>query len=274
MNRRLPQITAPVPFAPRVVAAWTAAIVALSALLPGCVIIVDGDARASATVQRTATVADARMVLVEGENGSIRFEQDATVSGVAIEATIRCSGSDQAEADARAADATLVADRDADGQVSIRADFPGGAGTWSSDSASFVIRAASLDHISAATSNGRIAVRNFRASIDARSRNGAIDISGAGASVRARTSNGRIEVTLADGAEGGVDLSTSNGAVKLVLPASWQGAVRATTSNGRIELPGATSRGGSSEAVLGDAAKSTATITTSNGGITVRQNGK
>lgn len=257
------------------IAARMLALAAAALALPGCVVIVDGDARASASVLRSATFAEASAVEVEGDNGSIRFERDPAVTGVAIAADLRCEGADQAEADARAAEARVVAERDASGRVSVRAEFPAKRSErgWSSDSASFVIRAASLERIVATTSNGRIVIKQLGAAIEARSSNGAIDIDGVTGAVDARTSNGRIEVVLAEGAASDISLATSNGAVKLDLPASWQGAVRATTSNGRIELPGVESRGGSAETTIGDATKAKTVISTSNGSVTVRRAG-
>lgn len=243
--------------------------------LPGCVIIVEDDSRASATVLRSASFAEVSSVEVDGDNGGIRFERDPAVTGIAIAADLRCDGADQAEADARAAEARVVAERDASGRVSVRAVFPPRRDSrgWSSDRASFVIRAASLERIVASTSNGRIDIEGLGAVIEARTSNGAIDIEGVSGSVDARTSNGRIEVTLAEGAAGNVSLATSNGAVELDLPASWQGSVRATTSNGRIELPGVESREGSAETAIGDAAKAKTIISTSNGRVAVRRAG-
>jgi len=256
-------------------AAHGLALASAALALPGCVIIVEDDARTSATVLRSASFAGVSSVEVDGDNGRIRFERDPAMTGIAIAADLRCDGADQAEADARAAEARVVAERDASGRVSVRAEFPPRRDSrgWTSDSASFVIRAASLERIVASTSNGRIDIEGLGAVVEARTSNGAIDIGGVSGSVDARTSNGRIEVTLAEGAAGNVSLATSNGAVKLDLPASWQGSVRATTSNGRIELPGVESRGGSAETTIGDATKAKTVISTSNGSVTVRRAG-
>ena len=250
--------------------------------------------------QLSQTVEGATSVVVATENGSVELIQDASAATMQVSAAIRCSADTIEKAEARVKATTLTAARDADGRVRIAVEFPprepaasvglaGGYGA-SQDSASIVIRAASLEGIEVSTTNGSIDVGAFRGNaklvtsngsvevkdhagpIEARSSNGAIRASGVLAPIVAETSNGRIEVSLAAAAQGDVHLETSNGSVSLDLGESWQGTVSADTSNGKVDLSGGdvVERVGSKRMTIGDAAKANATIDTSNGRITVR----
>ena len=255
---------------------------------------------ASAKREVSQTVADAKSVVVTGENGRVELIHDPSATTMQVSAVIRCTGDTQAKADARAAAATLTTVKDEGGTVRVSVEFPPwdpavtvvfiGGFAGSQDSASIVIRAASLEGIEVSTTNGSIDVGAFRGAaklstsngsievkdhagpIDARSSNGAIRASGVLAPIVAKTSNGRIEVALAPEAQGDLRLETSNGSVSLDLGESWQGTVNADTSNGKVDLSGGevAERAGSKRMTIGDAAKANATIDTSNGRITVR----
>jgi len=261
-----------------------------------------GCAFTNATAKReiSQTVADAKSVVVTGENGNVELIQDASATTMQVSAVIRCSSDTQAKADARVAAATLTAVKDEGGKVRVSVEFPPrdpavtvlfiGDVAGSQDSASIVIRAASLEGIEVSTTNGSIDVGAFRGAaklstsngsievkdhagpIDARSSNGAIRASGVHAPVLAETSNGRIEVSLAPDAQGDVSLDTSNGSVLLELGSAWQGTVTADTSNGKIDLSGGdvVKKAGTKTMTVGDAAKAKAAIDTSNGRVTVR----
>ena len=253
----------------------------------------------SVTAKREAsqTVADAKSVVVSGENGSVELIQDASATTMQVSAVIRCSSDTKEKAEARAAAATLNTVTDAAGKVRIGVEFPprdpaGSTGFYagSGDAASIVIRAASLDGLEVSTSNGSIDVGAFRGAaklstsngsieikdhagpVDARSSNGAIRASGVRAPISATTSNGRIVVALAPDAQGEIELASSNGSVTLDLGSSWQGTVTAVTSNGKVDLSGGevVKKQGTKTMTIGDAAKSKATIETSNGRVTVR----
>ena len=257
----------------------------------------------NATAKRevSQTVADAKSLVVTGENGKVELIQDASATTMQVEAVIRCSSDTQAKADARVAAATLTAVKDEGGTVRVSVEFPprdsavpsmliGGSMGSNDDSASIVIRVASLEGIEVSTTNGSIAVGAFRGAaklstsngsievkdhagpIDARSSNGAIRASGVHAPVVADTSNGRIEISLAPDAQGDVTIDTSNGSVLLDLGSAWQGTVTADTSNGKIELSGGdvVTKFGTKTMTIGDAAKAKAVIDTSNGRVTVR----
>jgi hypothetical protein len=255
---------------------------------------------ASSKGQLAQSVEGAKSVVVSTENGGVELIQDASATTMQISATIRCSADTIEKAEARVKATKLTAVRDADGRVRVAVEFPPhesvgavdsmGSYSGSQDSASVVIRAASLDAIEVSTSNGRIDVGAFRGvaklstsngaievkdhagPVEARSTNGAIRASGVLAPIVAETSNGRIEISLAPAAQGDVNLETSNGSVSLELGAGWEGTVTADTSNGKIDLSGGevAGKGDKKTMTIGDAAKAKAVIDTSNGRVTVR----
>ena len=251
----------------------------------------------TATREVSQSVADAKSVVVSGENGSVELIHDPAALTMQVSAVIRCSSDTQEKADARAAAATLTTVADESGKVRVGVEFPPrdpasaiGMYSGSGDAARIVIRAASLEGIEVSTSNGSIDVGAFRGAaklstsngsieikdhagpVDARSSNGAIRASGVRAPISATTSNGRIVVALAADAQGDIELASSNGSVTLDLGSSWQGTVTADTSNGKVDLSGGEvlKKQGSKTMTIGDAAKAKATIETSNGRVTVR----
>ena len=174
----------------------------------------------------------------------------------------------------------------------------GGSGVQgSSDTVHLTVRAADLDGVSVVSSNGAIRCGGFKGQGSFRTSNGAITIEdhagptrfetsngavrarGVGTPVEAISSNGALDLALASGADGNVSLRISNGPASLVLPAGWQGRVRASTSNGKIELDGGAAASdvrvddGEGSMTVGKSPKSTATVESSNGRITVRVGG-
>ena len=246
------------------------------------------------------TVADAKSVVVVGENGRVELIRDPAATNMQISAAIRCSADTEPgplNRSARVKATKLIAERDANGKVRVAVEFPPLEPMYmagSNDSASIVIRAANLDGIEVSTSNGGITVgafagpakletsngsiklTDYAGPIDARSSNGAILASGVLAPVVADTSNGRIEIALASQAQGNLELDTSNGSVLLELGEGWQGTVTADTSNGKVDLSGGEVVGKSGmknmnrTMTIGDASKATAKIDTTNGRVTVR----
>ena len=260
--------------------------------LAGC-----GANQVSSSGDISSTVAEAKSVDVTSENGSVEVVRDPAATTMQISAAIRCSADTTEKAAARVKATKLTAERDPDGTVRVAVEFPPrepavilGGHSYSSDSASIVIRASNLDGIQVTTSNGSISVGAFAGPakletsngsieltdhagpIDARSSNGAIIASGVRAPVIADTSNGRIEIALAPQAEGNLRLETSNGPVIVELGERWQGTVTADTSNGKIDLSGGevVRKRGVGTMTIGDASKATARIDTSNGPVTVR----
>ena len=243
------------------------------------------------------TVADAKSVVVVGENGRVELIRDPAATNMQISAAIRCSADTEEKAAARVKATKLIAERDANGKVRVAVEFPPLEPMYmagSNDSASIVIRAANLDGIEVSTSNGGITVgafagpakletsngsiklTDYAGPIDARSSNGAILASGVLAPVVADTSNGRIEIALAPQAQGNLELDTSNGSVLLELGEGWQGTVTADTSNGKVDLSGgevvrkSDMKNMNRTMTIGDASKATAKIDTTNGRVTVR----
>ena len=256
--------------------------------LAGCAIN-----QVSSKGELSQAVADAKSVVVAGENGSVELIRDPAATTMQISAAIRCSADTEENAAARVKATKLTAERDASGKVRIAVEFPQREQmymTGSSDSANIVIHAANLDGVEVSTSNGGITVgafagpakletsngsielKDYAGPIDARSSNGAILASGVLAPVVADTSNGRIEIVLAPQAQGNLVLDTSNGSVLLELGEGWQGTVTADTSNGKIDLSGGevVRKHGLKTMTIGDASKATAKIDTSNGRVTVR----
>ena len=272
---------------------------AVAVLLPALALAACSINPVTAKGELKQEVAEAKSVVVSTENGSVELIRDPAATTMQIAAAIRCSGETEAQAAERVKATKLVATRDESGRVRVGVEFPPrapaiavviGGYSGSNDSASIVVRAASLDGIEVTTSNGSIDVGAFSGParlettngaialnghlgpVDARSSNGSIRAAGAGAPFAAETSNGRIEVLLAADAQGDIDLDTSNGAVTLELGGAWEGTVTADTSNGRIELSGGevASGSGRKSMTVGDATKAKASIDTSNGRITVR----
>ncbi|MCE2883966.1 MAG: DUF4097 family beta strand repeat-containing protein [Planctomycetaceae bacterium] len=241
-------------------------------------------------------VADGKSVTIATKNGGVELIHDPAATAIEITARIRCAGETEEKAAERVKATRLVAVREESGLVRIGVEFPSDGrsgvdgGTFSKDGATIVVRAANLDGIDVMTtnggidvgafagparletSNGSIKIKAHAGPIEARSSNGAIRASGVRAPILADTSNGGIEISLADDAEGEIELDTSNGNVTIELGKAWQGTVTADTSNGRIELSGGevVTKQGTRIMTVGDGSKAKATIDTSNGRVTVR----
>ncbi|MFM7806686.1 MAG: DUF4097 family beta strand repeat-containing protein [Planctomycetota bacterium] len=255
---------------------------------------------ASAEGTLSASVSDAKSLVVQNSNGSVEIVKDPATTDLQVSAKVRCAAESEEAAEARLKATKLVAERDPDGRVRVQVVFPPrgpAAGTvmlgGSGEGASLVIRAANLDGIQVDTGNGSITCGGFNGLAKLDTSNGSIRIEGHGGPVQldtsngaieatrvgtpvvAKTSNGRVEVSLADTATGDVKIDTSNGRVELELPASWQGTVDADTSNGSIEasIPSAKvvrMDRGEATVTIGDGTKAKATVDTSNGRVTIR----
>ncbi len=260
-----------------------------------------------ATSDLTATVSDAKSLVVTNENGSVEVVKDAAATTMQVTAKIQCVAESKEAAEARVKATKLIAERGSGGRVRVHVQFPPrvpgvivayASGSYASeDGAAIAIRAASLDGIEVTTSNGSISSGAFGGTAMFKTSNGSISVDGhagpltmdtsngtikasnVGTPLVADTSNGRVEIALAPTATGNVKIDTSNGSVTLDLPAAWQGTVKADTSNGTVRMEdtrqGArtntvkTDDDGASMAV-GDATKANATIDTSNGTVKVR----
>ena len=257
--------------------------------------VADPDHRSIPVITNTS-VADGGKLLVDGINGRVTVSRDPTLSKLEVTAEFHCGGATQAESNERVKRTRLIAERTADGGICVRTEFPAlqsGAAHSPSDSANLDIRAARLDGIEIATTNGRIKVEGFAGQLKARTSNGGIRINGhsgpvllqtsngaidarnIGTPAELETSNGTVEASLASGQDGPVSVRTSNGGVRLELPVSWSGHVEAETSNGRVNLEG----GGRSKNIdvekahgtmdIDGPGKSKASILSSNGNVRV-----
>jgi DUF4097 and DUF4098 domain-containing protein YvlB len=180
---------------------------------------------------------------VRTQNGSVEVEQSGT-DQVVITATLR------ARTKERLAATAINAERATDGTLNIRVTWPDG-GRKNNEGASFVIRtpgvkktniessngAISLDGLSGdatlATSNGAINARRHDGFIKADTSNASINLRGI-RGTKADTSNAAVTISLADSAQGPVNVDTSNGSITLEVGPAFNGRVAANTSNGRV----------------------------------------
>lgn len=267
-------------------------------LVSFCVFVIGGcntnEAR-SETVTLGATIPNVNLLVVTCESGDIEIIQDPSAVIMQVKADIRCVAETSEAAAERARQSNLSTSyRQEDGQVTLKVVFPPRISNISNDFSHIVIRAAKLDGISAQTSNGKLSLEAFRGTANLQNSNGAISVKGHSGSIKMKSSNGAVEAIKVDGpvtaetsngsitvllnaaAQGSIDLSTSNAGVSLVLPEMWQGSVKASTSNGQISFDGGSKasdikvnddRG---SMTFGDPTKSTATLKTSNGNVTVQ----
>lgn len=202
---------------------------------------------------------------VQTANGSIEA-RTAPRDDVLIEGTIKAVSQERAD------QAVVTAERDENGTLLVRVQWPenkrrgseGCSFRIQTPDASFVMLDSSngavtcqgftcaatldssngsivlVDHAGDAalsTSNGSITATVSRGGIHAESSNGRITIVGATGPVIADTSNGAINITMAAPAQ--VTADSSNGAIMLRVPADFGGTIEMDTSNGRITVPDA-----------------------------------
>lgn len=220
---------------------------------------------------------------VEATNGSIAITA-ADSPEVTINADVRAETQERLDA------VQILADREPDGTLVIRAEWPDG-GRRSSEGVSFKISLPSPSSttasssngslsfdglagpLSATTSNGSITLRNHRGDAALKTSNGSVTVSASAGALTIATSNGAIKADLAPGAAGPIDLKTSNGSVTIALPASFAGEMSLSTSNGSIRTPeGCTvlekSRN-NAKIRFGAASTPASKVRTSNGSITI-----
>ncbi|MBL8758110.1 MAG: DUF4097 family beta strand repeat protein [Phycisphaerae bacterium] len=184
---------------------------------------------------------------VEAVNGSIAITA-STSPEVSISADVRAQTQERLDA------VQILADREPDGTLVIRADWPDG-GRRSSEGVSFKISlpspsttAAKTSNgslsfeglsgpITGTTSNGSVTLRNHRGDASLKTSNGSVTVSGLVGALTVATSNGAVKADLATGAQGPLDVSTSNGSVTITLPPSFTGELALSTSNGSIRHP-------------------------------------
>jgi DUF4097 and DUF4098 domain-containing protein YvlB len=222
-------------------------------LAAAAVTLLVGCAWDEAAFHQTTTVkaphASGQGLKVTARNGWISVHRESGAE-VQIVATVKMVS------EQRLGEATLVADRNAEGVLEVYAKPPPG-GWKSSEGVDFDISTPEAVPVNLTTDNGRIEsagmtgrgvfetsngsvmVLNHDGPVEADTSNGKVEISGANGPVKAKTSNGSVRVVLSERNPGPVHIDTSNGAVSLELGRSFRGELTVDTSNGSITLPDA-----------------------------------
>jgi DUF4097 and DUF4098 domain-containing protein YvlB len=189
---------------------------------------------------------------IETRNGGVEIIAGSEDNRVTINATLRCVGNSQSEADDRVQHARLEFGRDTSRTLQIKPVFPGEP--RSNDGCSIVVRVPDARDITIRASNGSIRVSDTAGNLAARSSNGTITVTehdgpvdlhtsngtveaiSVGAPATIDTSNGRIVLALRPDHVGTIDLDTSNGSVDVTVPAAIRGRITMNTSNGRVHV--------------------------------------
>jgi hypothetical protein len=242
----------------------------LTALWLGGCVIYSGHT-ATKTMSQTTEHFPGAALVVDTQNGSIQIIADSSVKDVQIDATIRCGGETQAEAEQHLTESSLSVARDTSRRLTIRPVLP--PDDRGRHGASFVIRLPDADGVTATTSNGRIVVTGLSGELIADTSNGSVVIADHDGPVHIDTSNGHVS---AERVSGALTVDTSNGSVTAT---DVSGPVRIGTSNGSITMklgpsqPGPLhldTSNGSVSATVGAAFAGVVKLDTSNGGITVK----
>lgn len=173
--------------------------------------------------------------------------------------------------------AKLVAEKDADGRVTVRVELPKSEGWRQLPAVNITIRTAALASVHAEAMNGAIETVGDLGSLHLETLNGAIDVSGIASALRAESTNGEVRISLAENAAASVDAECTNGRLVLELPASWNGAVNASTTIGTMlvtDIDGTTTPGLTGAAFkgkVGSGKGAVATLDVTNGSIEVRK---
>ena len=261
-------------------------------------------------VRRTleASIEGARSLHVESMNGAIKIVRDDSAKVMQVTAVIDWTdvslwgsfpegttinvGDDETTITTRSAgkrqrlsaaqckelidSAKLVAEKDADGRVTVRVELPESEGWRQLPAVNITIRTAALADVHAESMNGAIETIGDLGSLHVETVNGAIDVSGVSSALRAESTNGEVRISLAENAAASVDAECTNGRLVLELPASWNGKVNASTMHGRLitkGIDGTTDRdlvGASFEGKVGSGNGAVATLDVVNGSIEVR----
>ena len=173
--------------------------------------------------------------------------------------------------------AMLVAEKDADGRVTVRVELPESEGWRQLPAVNITIRTAALADVHAEAMNGAIETIGDLGSLHVETVNGAIDVSGVSSALRAESTNGEVRISLAENAAASVDAECTNGRLVLELPASWNGKVNASTTVGTMvvtDIDGTTTpglMGADFKGKVGSGKGAVATLDVTNGSIEVRK---
>lgn len=221
-------------------------------LIGGCIVIRGGRTPLHERAKHTNVehVAD-RSIRAETENGSIRVRR-IEQADVSVEARIRTVTRERLES------TRLVAERDTDGALVVRVNWPGGQ-RRNREGADLEIDVPDARGVRLTSSNGRLRTEGLEGEAVLRTSNGKLIAHRHAGPVRGETSNGAIEIRKSAGP---LDVETSNGSIEIDLPTEAAGPVRAETSNGSIDL------------TVGEAFAGTLEMETSNGSLETEQLGE
>jgi beta-lactamase regulating signal transducer with metallopeptidase domain len=263
--------------------------------------------RSSRTLE--ASIEGARSLHVESMNGAIKIVRDDSAKVMQVTAVIDWTdvslwgsfpegttinvGDDETTITTRSAgkrqrlsaaqrkelidSVKLVAEKDADGRVTVRVELPESEGWRQLPAVNITIRTASLADVHAESMNGAIETIGDLGSLHVETLNGAIDVSGVSSALRAESTNGEVRISLAENAAASVDAECTNGRLVLELPASWNGKVNASTTVGTMvvtDIDGTTTpglMGADFKGKVGSGKGAVATLDVTNGSIEVRK---
>jgi beta-lactamase regulating signal transducer with metallopeptidase domain len=263
--------------------------------------------RSSRTLE--ASIEGARSLHVESMNGAIKIVRDDSAKVMQVTAVIDWTdvslwgsfpegttinvGDDETTITTRSAgkrqrlsaaqrkelidSVKLVAEKDANGRVTVRVELPESEGWRQLPAVNITIRTASLADVHAESMNGAIETIGDLGSLHVETLNGAIDVSGVSSALRAESTNGEVRISLAENAAASVDAECTNGRLVLELPASWNGKVNASTTVGTMvvtDIDGTTTpglMGADFKGKVGSGKGAVATLDVTNGSIEVRK---
>jgi DUF4097 and DUF4098 domain-containing protein YvlB len=258
----------------------------------GCSALLANQFKATATEQRSFSVAGEPSVIVDTFNGSITVKP-TTESKVEAVVTKTGSGANQEAADLDLKNVIVDYTQEAESiRITAKRTTPRAFG---SSGASVELKVPTRTVLSLTTQNGTIATEGTQGEVTARSSNGNVDVHGATGRLDLTTTNGTIEIDASAAtvvaqtsngnvgfsgtlAKGSHSLETSNGSVELKLPPSTQFQFEAETSNGVVSnrFPGLQSRSGKDGSKRlaglvgsGSTADVSVKLETSNGSITI-----
>ena len=247
--------------------------------------------RAKRTMEMTVPHEAGQRLHVDSENGWIQIRVQPGRSDVRVEARLTCGGTTMAEAEQRVVQATVSAERSADGTLVVK---PVMSGDRNGDGAKLLVELPDAHGLRLETSNGGVKITGATSgelwigcgngSITVAEHDGPARLSTSNGSISSaslsghadlHTSNGSIAATMTPDSPGPVDLRTANGGIRLTVGSGFTGHMTMATSNGGvtiddragITISSKTSRNRGRLLIDPDGPKST--LQTSNGRITV-----
>ncbi|MHC4414755.1 MAG: DUF4097 family beta strand repeat-containing protein [Planctomycetota bacterium] len=205
--------------------------------------------KAQTVLSRSVDHVGGSPLVVRTKNGRVDVVASPDRSDVSIEASLRCGGKTQAEADERLTAASLSVSRSADRTLVVKPIFP--EPRVAGDGASITVALPDADGVEVDTSNGSVTVRGLTGLLVIDTSNGSVDVADHQGDARIDTSNGAISVSdhvgtllvdtsngsiRLDDVDGPVTADTSNGSIVLSLASKQSGPLRLDTSNASIKV--------------------------------------